>query len=93
MNEERQLIKSFVENKPLFEAVKRIILSGIFEQGTGENIGRNWVLNVDMAMDDEKYGQFIKARAIGQALVEQSFNAMTQMAVPPSTNDGLNQAR
>ena len=77
--EDLKLIKSFVDNKPLMEAVRRAMTAKIYEQGGIETSTTNFVFPLHTAMDSKSNAEFgEKVRVIVQALyeLENSFQAM-----------------
>jgi hypothetical protein len=56
-SEDYALLKAFAENKPMFEAVQRVLLSGM----VGNNFTKvNWVWNIDKGLSDSAYGKEVK---------------------------------
>ena len=91
---DKPLIKSFVDNKPLMEAVRRVLTQKIYEHGTVNNPNKNFVFSLKLEQSDEEYGR--KAKLIVQSLivVEEAFNDMTSQAASDETPaEQVNEAR
>lgn len=83
---EKSEIEKFLENTTLKEAVKKVLLSGIYFNGTlkeGEkaNATRNFALalasvGISQGITDEVLGQDIRARAVGIGLLEDAFSQL-----------------
>lgn len=74
-----KLIKAFVDNKPLMEAVRRAMTAKIYEQGGVKTSTTNFVFPIHTATDDKSNAEFgEKVRVMIQALyeIENSFQAM-----------------
>jgi hypothetical protein len=77
--EDVKLIKAFVENKPLMEAVRRVMTAKIYEHGGVKTSTTNFVFPIHTAMDDKSNADFgEKVRVMVQALyeVDNAFQAM-----------------
>ena len=80
--QEQAYIKQFAQNEKMKEAVKKVVLSGIYEQGVmkkgrphlpGENFVLGLVSQRGMNVDDEVVGQDVRACSEGIRLVLQGF--------------------
>jgi hypothetical protein len=80
--EKRALIKSFVENKALFDTVKDVMLASI----TGSTLERQVIADADLLMDDAMYGALVRAKAKAVGYVEKGF---TQLGVIANDKQGV----
>jgi hypothetical protein len=76
--EKRALIKVFVENRPMFEAVRGILLEGISPLGFDR-----YISTLDRTLSDAEYGQQVKMRAEAADLLEKGFAQLTKVANAP----------
>lgn len=88
-NSDKPLIKSFVDNKPLMKAVRRVITSKIHT----ENFIFDLHSKLGVTMTDEEYG--CKIRVQVQALIEldRAFQEMTLAVAPEEPVSTENEAR
>lgn len=83
---ELEKVIAFNEDEVMKEAVRKVLLEGIYEVGVlkpGEAAdGRNWAFNLaglnDMAMDDDKVGSLLKATAKGIGALEDGFKRIAE---------------
>lgn len=83
---EKQSIEAFCNNKTMYNAVKKVILSGIYEQGTLkededpnplENAAFHLAsLSIKNPIPDEMVGQNVKAMFAGINALEVGFNKL-----------------
>jgi hypothetical protein len=92
-SEDQNLIKTFVANKPLMEAVHRVMVSKIYEQGGVETYNTNFVFALNQTEDDSVFGR--KVKVIVQAMVEleKAFKDMVLAAEPQAEPITENEAR
>jgi hypothetical protein len=84
-------VEKFLENSTLVEAVKKVMLSGLYAQGVlvpGQkaDLTRNFALgevvtamNNGIALPNEQLGQTLRGKAEGLSLVEQAFRDLEKM--------------
>lgn len=84
---EQQKIKSFMTDATMVEAVKKVILAGIYHNGTlkpGEkaNALKNFALSLafDPKIDNEALGADLRATAQGISFVEKGFGELGKIA-------------
>lgn len=86
--DEAKLVQGFAENTKLFEAVKKIILQGLYDENGLLNldVNKNWVVQLE-DKDDAEYGR--KARRLAQALfdLENAFMGMQDLAIKMAEGD------
>lgn len=66
--DDKKLLKMFVDNKPLMEAVKRVMTAKIYEHGGVKNSTTNFIFQMPLNIDDAEYGR--KTKIMVQALIE-----------------------
>ena len=84
---EKEKIIAFNEDTVMREAVKKVLLEGIYRVGVLEAgkpaDPRNWAFNLaglnDMAMDDEKVGNLLKVTAKGIGAIEDGFKRLSEI--------------
>jgi hypothetical protein len=76
--DKRALVKSFVENKTLAEAIKSVMLEGITPLGM-----ERYVMSLDRTLSDAEYGQQVKMRAEAAKILEDGFAQLTKVASAP----------
>jgi len=83
-------IKSFVEDKAMFEAVRKVLLKGIYENGTlvpgkKANATRNFALtfNIDPKIKNEDLGADLRATVQGISFVELGFTELEKVSPAP----------
>ncbi|MBS4082923.1 MAG: hypothetical protein KGZ73_05180 [Rhizobiales bacterium] len=91
--EERDLIKSFIENKPLVKAVKSILLQGIYPDANSKALSLHWVFNINPHLDDAEFGRHVKVTAEALRTVEAAFTQMEQIANSSAPKKTVNEAR
>jgi hypothetical protein len=99
---EKVEVGKFVDNKKLFEAVKKVILMGIYHNGTlQEDKPADPLVNALLpnlahmpAFTDEQLGQTLRAKAQSIAMLENSLTAMEafKSVKSPIQGDGINEA-
>jgi hypothetical protein len=92
--EDKALIKTFVDNKPLMEAVRRAMTAKIYEHGGVKSSTVNFIFQMPLTLSNAEYGE--KAKVMVQALVEleNSFQAMVLgVAAPEAKKETKNEAR
>jgi hypothetical protein len=89
-DEDKALIKAFIKNKPMADAVKRALLSGLLPPG---DPAQNWVFNVNANLPDAEYAQKIKAYGSAVLIVENTFNNLKHMASSNPQPVVVNEAR
>lgn len=81
---EKELVRSFYENEKQREAVKKVILAGLYDNGTLEagkpsEALKNFALtfvHTNPGVTDEQVGRRIRAQYEGLMKVEEAFNHM-----------------
>jgi hypothetical protein len=76
--DKRALIKAFVENKGMLEAIKGVLLEGITPLGFDR-----FISTLDRTIPDAEYGQQVKMRAEAADLLEKGFAQLTKVANAP----------
>lgn len=92
---EKEQIQQFLENKVLYEAVRKVILSGVYEdgkleEGKGADVLKNFVLArfttpngmtpPSVSIDDDKIiGQKLRAIIDGISMVETGFQKLESL--------------
>jgi hypothetical protein len=88
--EKRALIRAFVENEKMFEAVKSVLLSGMI----GDDFtSRNWVFGIDKKQSDSAYGKEVKITAKALEWINHGFTELSQLARTNPQPSTLNEAR
>jgi hypothetical protein len=94
---DRKLIKSFVENEQMFDAVRRVLLQGIIKKGTGavahDFANRNWIFNINMDLDDATFGREVKITTEAMRWIEKGCDELKQLAKPAPVPSTINTAR
>lgn len=77
---EKEEIKKFINNEDMFKAVKKVVLSSIYFDGTIKKEGipdplHNWAtaLTNDPALSDAKVGKMLKSGVAGMKLLVEGF--------------------
>lgn len=78
-------VKDFASSKDQKEAVKQFILDSFSPE--------NWLDNISTSLDDQVYGQAVKAVVKAKNLVEVAFEEMDSLIEPPKPTEKTNQAR
>jgi hypothetical protein len=76
--DKRALIKAFVENKGMLEAVKSVMLEGINPEGM-----ECYISLLDRSLPDAEYGQQVKMRAEAAKILGDGFARLTKVANAP----------
>ena len=76
--DKRALIKAFVENKGMLDAVKSVLLEGITPFGF-----HRFISTLDRTIPDAEYGQQVKTRAEAAKILEDGFAQLTKVANAP----------
>jgi hypothetical protein len=88
--EQRQLIKAFVENEPMFNAVRAVLLQGML----GEKFAsENWVFAVDEKLDDAAFGNEVKVTRKALQWLDRGLNDMRRIASSNPQPSQQNEAR
>ncbi len=74
--QDRALIKGFVDNKPLFEAVKAVILAS----ATGSTLEQQVIADADLQLTDAQYGSITRARAKAVGYLNRGFTQLETIA-------------
>jgi hypothetical protein len=81
LDEDKQLIKAFVEDEKMFEAVRRILLSGML----GTNFAHtNWVWNIKRELSDADYGAEVKTTRKALEWINGAWDEMKRTAAAAS---------
>jgi hypothetical protein len=105
-DEELALITQFVGNGKMVEAVKKVLLASLYDNGTlkpgvAANPLKNWALGAFFSqdadkIDDKLLGQSIRASAMGIQMLESGINKLVEIATPvkkKEEGEGSNPAR
>lgn len=101
---EVKALEEFASNQVLVEAVKKVLLEGVYYQGTMEqgkapDASKNFLLAIATQQleltTNEVLGDKIRAAVMGVTAVEQGFNAIKQYKkqVEKTKKDKVNEAR
>ena len=86
---EKVKVASFMKDATMVEAVKKVLLAGIYyngvlQPGMKANPAKNFALSFDLSnnskINNEQLGQDIRARIEGIAIVENSFKELGKIA-------------
>lgn len=89
-NEDRNLIQAFVENGPMFEAVRSALLTGMI----GEDFSRsNWVFSIDKSLSDTAYGKQVRITAEALRWIEAGFSNLKRLGASNPQPHDANEAR
>jgi hypothetical protein len=100
--EKVELLKQFNANEKMKEAVKQVLLAGIYEngvikEGQKHNPMLNWamslVFNADDRLTNEQLGAKLSALAEGIRFVESAFDKISDYKDAKPASTGKNQAR
>lgn len=100
--EKIDLLKQFNANEKMKEAVKQVLLAGIYENGVikpGEkhNPMQNWAMHLVFSADDrinnEQLGAKLSALAEGIRFVESAFDKISDYKEAKPLGTGTNKAR
>jgi hypothetical protein len=87
--DKRALIKAFIENKHMADAVREVLMAEVTPAGVGD-----FVTRLDRTLSDAEYGQRIKARAEAAALLEAGYAQLATLAsAQQSVQSGKNSTR
>jgi len=97
---EKSAIKTFCENKAMFNAVKKVLLAGIYINGTLKpdvepDTMRNWALQMPLGAEhftDEQLGSNLRASAEGLNFVEAGFSMLEKIKVEEPKKEKKNPA-
>lgn len=104
-DEEVALISQFIGNGKMVEAVKKVLLASLYDNGTLKpgvpaNPLKNWALGAFFGQDTDKIddkllGQAIRASAMGIQMLESGLNKLAELANPvkKEKKDEANPAR
>jgi len=89
--EDTEQIKAFVKNEKMFEAVRRVLLSGMI----GENFTHtNWVWNIDVKLGDVAYAKEVKTTRKALEWINGGLDQMKRIAAVSNPQvEQKNQAR
>jgi len=93
---DKDILQQFIDNPQLVSAVKKVLLSAIYFEGTlNVDSTRNFLLAfADGHKNDAELGQLVKARAEAVKLLEEGFNKLARFkTVGKPKENNLNQAR
>lgn len=100
-DKERDLVRKFVDNDKMREAVRKVILAGLYHQGVLEPgkkpmTNRNFAINKlsnNPNMTNEETGAEIKISWKAISLLEMAFSDMSILKTPEPSEEKLNPAR
>lgn len=88
--EDQVLLKAFAENKEMFEAVRRVLLSGMI----GDNFTRkNWVWNIPTNLSNSAYGKEVKLYKKAIEWISGAFDELSRYAQSNPQAAPQNEAR
>ena len=88
--EDKALLQAFAENKPMFDAVRRVLLSGMI----GSDFEKvNWVWNIDKSLSDSAYGKEVKITRKALEWINGGFDEIARLAPTNPQPDPVNEAR
>lgn len=96
---ERDTLQAFVQNEVMKEALKKVLLDGILNQGVSgvetSTTLRNWVFGIDPQgkMTPEEFGTQVKIRTEAMILIEQAYTKLNELVVAPEEPKKKNIAR
>jgi hypothetical protein len=73
---DRALLKGFVDNKHLFEAVKAVLLGSV----SGSNLSDQVIADADLLLDDAQYGSLVRAKAKAVGYLNRGFAQLETIA-------------
>lgn len=79
--DEKVLVKAFVENKPMYEAVKKALLFKLIRGIDFAEQTSHWVFSLDRALDDVTYGKVVKMLAQAQTELREAIDNLESEAV------------
>lgn len=90
-DEDKVLIKAFVQNEKMFEAVRRVLLTGMI----GDNFTHtNWIWNIDTKLSDAAYAKEVKTTRKALEWINGGLDQMKRIAAMSNPQpDNKNQAR
>ena len=88
--EQRQHIKAFVDNQPMFEAVRGVLLQGMLGP---KFASENWVFAVDDKLDDAAFGNEVKITRKALQWLDRGLNDMKRIASSNPQPAPKNEAR
>lgn len=74
--QQRALIKGFVDNKPLLDAVKAVLLGSV----SGTTFEDQVVADAELHLDDAQYGSLIKSKAKAIGYIKRGFTQLETIA-------------
>lgn len=77
---EQKLVKDFVENKPLHDAVKKHMLRNISRQVNIFHPQNHWIYSIDRSKDDVEYAKLVKLVTQAQQEVADAFEHLYDVA-------------
>jgi hypothetical protein len=78
--DEKVLVRAFVENKPMYEAVKKALMFKLIRDINFEEQTSHWVFSLDRALDDETYGKVVKMLAQAQTELREAIDNLESEA-------------
>ena len=97
---EQEEVRKFVDNDRMREAVRKVILSGLYSQGVLKKgkkaiVNRNFAVAIvnDQVQTDEQIGQKLRAVWSGISALEQAFKDMELLRTVETTPEKKNEAR
>ncbi len=88
--EQKSLVKAFVENQPMFEAVRSVLLTGMIGNDFSQT---NWVWNIDDSLTDAAYGQQVKLNKKALDWINRAFNELKRARQSNPQPGLINEAR
>lgn len=89
-DDDKAQIKAFVDNTAMFDAVRRVLLSGML----GEDFAsKNWVFAIDKKLSDSAYGKQVKVSARALEFIDAAFSDMRRVASSNPQPEQVNEAR
>jgi hypothetical protein len=92
--DEKALVKAFIENKPMYNAVKKALLFKLIRDINFEEQTSHWIFSLDRALDDVTYGKVVKLLAQAQTELREAIDNLEDCVVEqPEEKVVINEAR
>lgn len=93
-DEEKSLIKAFVQNQPMFEAVRRTLLIGMIGKDGTDFTKNNWVFGIKKDQTDAAFAKEVKVTMKALEWINAGFNDLARIGAASSPQvSAENQAR
>lgn len=92
--DEKALVRVFIDNKPMYEAVKKALLFKLIREVDFTEQTSHWVFSLDRALDDVTYGKVVKMLAQAQTELREAIDNLEDCANEPvEEKEIINEAR